>query len=342
MKIVQIVSLLCLMALTALTAHAQTISKTTKVAPGIYEIIHNQTTDEIYIASAGSRSNPVSYIYVLDAETLAKKDSIDVQPHRVFGLGFNQKTQTLYTSNTVSNSVYAIDVSKKEVVATITPDKEESHTREIVVDEENNLVYVTDVGSPGSVWVIDGSSNTLDRIIENTGETTTGIAFNKEKNLLYLTNMGSNEIAVLDINTDKVVQNYSSHSERPTNVEFDPETDRLFVANQGTNDVTVLNATTGELIKTIETGEGALGIRFDPKQKRIYVANRGAGTVTVIDSESYGVLANLETGTHPNTVAINPDSGAAFVTNKAKSGQRGSSTPPPPDPNGDTVTKITP
>src|SRR5690606_8464580 len=103
---------------------------------------------------------------------------------------------------------------------------------------------------------------------------------------------------------------------------------------------TVLNADSGELLKTIETGDKALGVAFDPERKRIYVANRGAGTVTVIDSESYETHGNLETGTHPNTIAIDPRTGNAYVTNKAKSGGRNA--PPVDDPNGDTVTIITP
>lgn len=329
-----------LFSLLAISTNAQTIQHNEKIAAGIYEIIYNPTGHELYVATVGTRQNPGGFIFVLDAETLTKKDSIDVKFAPAFGLGFNRKTQMLYTSNTVSNSVHVVDVTKRELVITIYPEMENSHTREIVVDEDKNIIYVTDVGRPGSVWIIDGETNTLETIVGDLGTSTTAHALNKEKNVMYFTNMGGHDISILDLETQEIIQVFPAHGERPTNVQYDTETDRLFVTNQTTADLTVLNATTGELIKKIPTGEGSLGVRFDPDRNRIFVANRGSGTVNIIDSDSYEILATLETGTHPNTVVIDPATGAAYVTNKALGRARGSTEPPAPDPNGDTVTKI--
>src|SRR5690606_39699423 len=75
--------------------------------------------------------------------------------------------------------------------------------------------------------------------------------------------------------------------------------ERLFVTNQKSGTVTVLNKE-GELIKSIETGAGAIGIAYDPVKNRIYSANRGTGTTTIIDASNYQVLGDLETGSHPN------------------------------------------
>ena len=111
-----------------------------------------------------------------------------------------------------------------------------------------------------------------------------------------------------------------------------------FVANQKSGVVTVLDAASEELLKTIPTGEGALGIRLDPKNDRVFVANQRAGTVTVIDSSSYEVIADIETGTHPNTVALNAKTGHAYVTNKAASKR---DDPSFVDAKGDIVTLIT-
>src|SRR5690606_13853160 len=115
------------------------------------------------------------------------------------------------------------------------------------------------------------------------------------------------------------------------NVSFDPATNRLFVANQVSGDLTVLDAGSGELLRTVKTGEGALGVRVHPENGVVYVANRRAGTVSVVDAATYQVIANLETGSHPNTVVIDHESGLAYVTNKARSAGRGA--PPVDDPN---------
>lgn len=324
-------------------ANAQSVGKSEKISAGLYEIVVSDKTDAVYVAAAGSRGNPNGQIFKLDPNTLAKTDSIDVKIAPGYGLGINQKTQTLYTSNTRDNSVHAIDLKSGRILATINNGKERSHTREIVVDEDKNLAYVSDVGKESSIWVIDGKTNKLSHLIENTGQTTTGLALDKKRNVLYVTNMGTNEVAVIDLSQNKVVKSYPTGGEQPINLIYDAKGDRLFVSQQGSGNVAVLNASNGEIIKTITAGEGAIGINFDEKRKRIYVANRRAGNVTVIHSDTYEVLANLPTGTHPNTVAINKKTGAAYVTNKARGQRPVEGQPAPgPDPNGDTVSLILP
>lgn len=342
---------------------AQKAEKTAKIgAAGVYELAVSESTGAVYVAAAGSRTAPGGKIYKLEPQSLAVVDSIDVKDASPFGVGINDKTQILYTSNTRTNSVSAVDLKSGKIVAVIKNGQEKSHTREVVVDEARNRVYVSDVGEGSSIWVIDGGTNTYLYSIENTGKTTTGLALDTEKQLLYVTNMGTNEIGVVDLEAKKLIRSYSAHGERPVNLVLDKPTGRLFVVDQGTNEVNVIKAESGELIKKIPAGKGALGIKMDPVRKRVYTANRQDGTVTVIDSDSYNVLATLEAGSAPNTVVVNTKTGAAFVTNKTKpmqrpqggqaggqrpqggqgGGQEGQRPAPAPDPLGDTVTLILP
>lgn len=356
---------------------AQKAEKTAKVGgAGVYELAVSESTGAVYVAAAGSRTAPGGRIYKLDPQTLAVVDSIDAADAAPFGVGINDKTQTLYTSNTRTNSVSAIDLKSGKIVATIKNGQEKSHTREVLVDEVQNRVYVSDVGEGSSVWVIDGNTNRYLYSIENTGKTTTGLALDSKKQLLYVTNMGTNEIGVIDLAAKKLARSYPAQGERPVNLVLDESTGRLFVSDQGTNEVIVLKAENGELIKKIPAGKGTLGIKLDPQRKRIYTADRQDGTVTVIDTESYKVLATLTAGSAPNTVAVNTKTGAAYVTNKTKpmarpqgggqrpqggaqgqggqgqrpqgggqAGQGGERQAPPapaPDPLGDTVTLILP
>lgn len=315
----------------------QTAAVTEKVGKGLYEIVYSEKGQAVYVAAAGSRGDNVAKIYKLDPKTLKKLDSVDVSEYPGYGLGLNDKTQTLYTSNTRNNSVNAINLKTGEVKV-ILPEFDKSHTRELVVDENANKIYVSDVGKESKIWVIDGKTNTIEKIIENTGLSTTGIALDKKGKTLYLTNLGSNEVAVLDLATEKIIRSFPSGGEGAINLVLDEKNNRLFVANQKSGVVTVLDAVSGELLKTIPTGEGALGIRLDPKNKRVFVANRQAGTVTVFDSSNYDIIDQIATGTHPNTVAINEKTGHAYVTNKAASKR---DDPSFVDANGDTVTLIT-
>lgn len=315
---------------------AQKAAVTAKAGKGLYEIVYSDKGNAVYVAAAGSRGQNNAWIYKLDPKSLSILDSVNVSEAPGYGLGINDKTQTLYTSNTRANSVHAIDL-KTGNIKTITPEFERSHTRELIIDDKANKVYVSDVGKESRIWVIDGKTNTLERVIENTGASTTGMALDSKAQQIYLTNLGSNEIAVLDLKTDKIVRSFPSGAEGAINLDRCEKTDRLFVANQKSGVVTVLDAKSGELLKTITTGEGALGIRFDPKNGRIFVANRQAGTVTVIDAKNYEIIADIKTGTYPNTVAVDPKTGNAYVTNKAASKR---DDPSFVDENGDTITLI--
>lgn len=300
---------------------AQKLSKTTPAGKNIYELVFDQQDKVIYVASVGVKDNPAlrPHLIKLEAKTLKVLDSIRLEHGPAFGLVINNRTQTLYASNTVTNSVLAVDL--KSGTQTLIPSgKESSHTRELIVDEDTNIIYVSDVvgrEDTGRVWVIDGNTNTLKKMIETGGSITTGLALDKENNRLYISNWGSHQIGIVDLARDKVIKTFDAGGKQPTNLAYDAKGKRLFVTNQESGDVTVLSVPEGKLITKITTGKGALGIRLDPERNRGFVANRGSGTVTVFDSETYQVLADLKTGTHPNTVVLDKENGAVYVTNKA-------------------------
>lgn len=324
-------------------SHAQTLSKTAKVGKGIYEIVTDHKDGAVYVASIGQQGNPGPFIYKLNPQTLAITDSIALGEVPGFGLGINQKTRTLYTTNTRSNSVHAIDIKTGKLLATVSNGAEKSHTREIVADEKNNKVYVSDVGEPSSIWVIDGKTNQYLYSLENAGKTATGLAIDSKKGLLYVTAMGDNEVLVYDTKTREKVKSFPSGSESPINVAFDQKGGRLFVTDSKNSILTVLKASSGELLGKIEVGENPIGVNFDAKRNRIYTANRQGKSLTVIDGSNYTVIKNIQTDGLSNTVAVNPKTGAAYVTNKQVGTRvREGQAPPAPLPNGDTVSLILP
>ena len=327
----------------ATMTQAQTLSQNKQVGSGIYEIVFNKQENAVYVASAGSRTAPAGKIYKLHAETLAILDSIDVKSAPAYGLGLNQKTQTLYTSNTRDNSVHAIDLKTGKIVATVNSGAESSHTRELVVDETKNLVYVSNVQKEGEVWVIDGKTNQFSHSIKTGGGSPTGLAIDGKRNALYVINMADSAVATIDLSTNKVIRTFMSGGSAPINLVYDAKGDRLFVTHQGSNNVTVLQAETGKVLHTVDAGKGAIGVSFDAVRGRLYVANRGDGNVSIINTENYQTVATIATGTLPNSVVVNPKNGFAYVTNKARGARRVEGQPTPPaDTNGDTVSLIKP
>jgi len=339
-------------------ANRPSAGKTVKVGSGLYELVASPSTGTVYVAAAGARNQPGAAVVALDGDSLDVVKTFDMAATPPYGIGINDRTQTLYTTNTRNGSVSAIDLKSGKVLAPIATESDKSaHLREVIVDEANNVVYASSYAREGIIWVIDGRTNTFSHLIQNVGNGPTGMALDATTNRLFVTNMTANEVAVIDLKSRQVVERFPAGGERPTNIAFDARTGRLFVANQGPGTVTVLDSKAGgKVLATVTTGAGALDVDFNPAANLAYAANRGAGTVTVIDGASYQVVGHLQTGSAPNTIAIDGKSGLVYVTNKARPGGgrgRGQAqpaagapaTPPAPpaeDPNGDTVTVIRP
>jgi YVTN family beta-propeller protein len=293
--------------------------QTVKLPAGVYEVVVSESGNLVYAASIGPRGENKATVTVLDGETLKVEGAIDVSAQAAFGLGINDKTQTLHTSNTRDGNVSAIDLRTGRTIAVIGDDSNpKAHTFKVLVDEANNMTYVSIAEKNGQIWIIDGATNKLTSIVKDTGVNTMGMAIDPVSGRLYAANVGGNDIVEIDLKKRVVTRRFSAGGERPSQVAIDAKTRRLFVTNQGSHDISVLDTRTGNLIRTVKTGQQALGIGFNPSTNRVYVANRQAGTVTVVNAETYAVEANLAAGSMPKTVAVTTRTSAVFVTSKVK------------------------
>ncbi|MGC4028567.1 MAG: YncE family protein [Steroidobacteraceae bacterium] len=328
---------------------APVVEKSVKLDAGLYELAVDPATGRVYVASAGSRTQPGAKIIVLDGATLERLSDIDVSATPVYGVGLNAAAGMLYGTATRNGSVTAVDVRSGKVVASI-QHGEGAHVREAVADPRANRVYVSVVGSrdgkgeSSAVWVIDGLHNAFVESIPVEAGTLTGVAVDPAGGRLFATAMGDNEVLAIDLAQKKVVSRWPAGGESPVNLVFDAAGHRLFVANQKSGSLTVLDARDGKLLRSVPTGEGALGVAFHPGRQQVYVANRQAGTLTVVDAKDYSVVANLQTGTLPQTIAVDAKNDRVFVSNKARGLPRNApaGTAAPEDPAGDTVTLVRP
>lgn len=317
------------------------VALSAKVGTGLYEIVFSRTTGLVHVAAAGTRGNSGNAgILALDPKTLAVRGTIDLSEEPAFGLGLNDRTGILYTTNTRSGSVSAIDIKTGKTLAKMAKG-EKAHVRQVVVDEEKNRAFVSVPGfrgAPSAIWVIDGAKQEIVQVIEEgLGEGVSALTLDAAGNRLFGASLATNEVVEIGLADGKVVRRFPAGGESSINIAFQPQGNRLFVTNQKSGTLTVLDAASGNLVKSIETGAGALGVTLAPNGT-VYVTNRGAGTVSLIDGAKLEVIASLATGTHPNTVAIDRGTGTAYVSNKARSAPRGQ--PPVEDPNGDTVSII--
>lgn len=350
---------------------APEVQRSAKAAKGIYEIVFNPADNAVYVAAVGtwSATGEGAGIVVLDGKTLARKRVIGVGTNLPFGLALNAKTQRLYAGNTTTGTIAVYDARSGKELAVIRNGQEKAKIRQVAVDEATDTIFATVVGGfdasdgkPGpksELWVIDGKTAKIRKIIEEPVKSATGLALDSTGRRLYVSDMVSNEVAVFEMDRLEALQKFATgagkvfrHGVPPSeqkpesdtiNITVDSTGKRIYAINQASGTVTVLDAANGKHLRTVKTGAGALSAKVHPQTGDLYVANRGDGTVTVVDGTDFHVKAHLSTGTHPQTIAINPGNGFVYVSNKAKGKDwNAKNDPDPVEPGGDTVTLIRP
>lgn len=351
---------------------APAVEKTIKVGAGLYELAVSHGSNLVHVAAVGQRGANAASIIGLDLRTLETRSTIDLGQDAAFGLAANNRRGLLLATGTRAGAFKIIDIRTGTVRAKLTHG-EGAHLRQVVVDEARDRAFATSFGArgrPSAIWVVDTAGDRIASVISDGLEGgITGLAFDAANDRLFATALTSNEVVEVSLTRNAGVRRFASGGEGAVNIAFDPASGRLFCTNQRSGTLTVLNAASGEVVKSIETGAGALGVTLSADGAMACVANRGAGTTSVVDTRGLTVVASLATGTHPNTVAVDGRSGLAYVTNKARmpprrppagqapagdqprpagqpSGdqqrQAGAQPPPAPvvDPNGDTVSLI--
>jgi gliding motility-associated-like protein len=93
-----------------------------------------------------------------------------------------------------------------------------------------------------------------------------------------------------------------------------------YIANSQSNTVSVIDTATNEVVATINSGSGPVGVSASPNGKFVYVTNVGSNTVSVISTASNAVMTTISVGTSPYGISVSPDGSRVYVTNNNRNG----------------------
>ena len=241
-------------------------------------------------------------------------DSIPVGLYPV-GAAITPDGKRVYITNNGSDSVSIIDTATNTVVKSI-PVGVNPHG--VAVTPDGKRVYVAT--NNGGVWVIDTSTNTVVASISG-GDLPVGVAITPDGKRAYVTNMGGNDVSVIDTATNTAVVQSIPVGINPNSVTVTPDGKRVYVANS-TNvvngNVSVIDTTTNMVVETIPAGLLPRGLAVTPDGKRVYVVNLNSFDVSVIDTATNTlVIQSIPVGLYPTGVAITPDGKRVYVSNNA-------------------------
>ncbi len=142
-----------------------------------------------------------------------------------------------------------------------------------------------------------------------------GVGVNPATDRVYVTNIGSNSVSVIDGAVNAVIATVPVGTQ-PTGVGVNPATDRVYVTNKASNSVSVIDGAVNAVIATVPVGTWPTGVGVNPATDRVYVANFLTNNVSVINGATNAVIATVPVGKWPSGVGINPASNRVYVANQ--------------------------
>jgi hypothetical protein len=136
-------------------------------------------------------------------------------------------------------------------------------------------------------------------------------AFDPERQLLFVAELGNGSVGVVDIKQRKVVRRITGLRE-PQGVAYHPPTGTLYVSNAGDGSVRLYQASDFAPLGSIELGADADNIRIDTWRDRIFVGY-GKGALALIDPASRRKIADMPLKGHPESFQFDATGAQIFV-----------------------------
>jgi YVTN family beta-propeller protein len=132
----------------------------------------------------------------------------------------------------------------------------------------------------------------------------------------YVANVFSNDLSVIDTETQTISGSAIPVGPTPIATAATPDGRTVLVANHGVgvNTVSVVDAATRIVTATIAVGLRPHALAITPDGSKAYVANLSGDSLSVLDLTTNTVIGSITTQ-GPFAVAITPDGGKAYVAN---------------------------
>ncbi|HTI73861.1 MAG TPA: beta-propeller fold lactonase family protein, partial [Mycobacterium sp.] len=236
------------------------------------------------------------------------------------GVAFSADGSRAYVTNKYDKSVSVVNTSTGTVLATI---KVPYGPNAVVVSPVagQNRAYVA---MTTGVAVIDTATNKLVDVNPATttvdsikvGASPSALAINSTGTRLYVSNLGSTTVSVINTATNTEIARVTVGSQ-PSGLVVSPDDSRVYALSRYSDKVTVFSAATNQVIGSAAVGDSPRGIVLSPNGQVAYVTNYNSGTVTVLNTTANTpvFVKTITVGTQPEGIAISKDGALVYVAN---------------------------
>ncbi len=210
------------------------------------------------------------------------------------------------------STITVIDLKERKVKATFDLGTyKQPHG--IRVSRDSSRLWVTCEGAK-AVLELDAATGKILKAWETNQDVSHMVVSTPDENKLYVTNIGSGSVTVIDRTSD-IVKSIPTGA-GSEGIDISPGGGEVWVSNRGANSVSVINAAKDQVLVTFESGgEMPIRVKFTPDGKQVWVSNARSNAVTVFDAATRQLLDTIEVGAVPVGILMTPDGKRAFVAN---------------------------
>ncbi|HEY1679834.1 MAG TPA: hypothetical protein VGG04_19110 [Candidatus Sulfotelmatobacter sp.] len=140
------------------------------------------------------------------------------------------------------------------------------------------------------------------------------VAVNQITNRIYVANLNSNNVSVIDGNSDTVIATVSVGN-GPSDIGINTVTNMIYVSNSGANTVSVVDGGSNTVVATISGLSFPIRVSVNAVTNQVFVVNNNKNSVSVIDGSSNSIITTIPVGSGSFGIRVNSATNLAYVTN---------------------------
>ena len=277
--------------------------KTVTVEDRPWEISVDSDEGKTYVVCKGPDNYKQGYLCIIDNNSFNLTATIPIG-RRPRVVGVNNETRKAYIACRFSSAVYVVDIDNHIVINKIPTDCDPIG---IVVKKETNRIYCINRqgamrletpyrGTMSTVTIIDGNTDSVIKTVTH-GKTGHYGVLNPRNGYIYMSTEDTNDIWMLNTNTDEIVGNVDLGLNMDSKYYLNPKTGYIYASSHVADKLTIMDGR-GEKVIAIVPSHGGWpwGAAGLPNLNRIYTNNSDNGTLSVFDANTHKFIKNIEIG----------------------------------------------
>lgn len=196
-----------------------------------------------------------------------------------------------------------------------------------IANRSSNNILLMDMTDPFSPELIDLNPDKGGIQGIRVGIAPIGLALSPDESLLFVANVGSGDLSIIDTVNRRLIKNERLGS-GINSVSVDPQGEYVYVSNKGINSISMLDIETGKFVTSFAVGnpnsgigQDTRGIAFSKDGAYAYIAAREPPSLMIVDTSKLphyperAVLNYIPMDSKPTAVKLSPDGSEIWVAN---------------------------